>query len=273
MSWTPERFGDSWLGAWELPTKNLVWEDSTDDSFCPYIELPDGTRYNAIGTARAKPRARTLSYRADQIYSSLYLAETWSDSFKTMRGLNSRLWMQNNSHSQQRWRNCTLRQVRAEPERDNPLIVHYEFVFESDEGGWERVGADFITTIDSSPKLITCMNWGSRDQYRGIFIVTAAGTNITALILGAPLVGWEWLYSGTILVGQQLEIHCANRTVKNNGVNDIKNWHRTANHMMSDWMRLIAGGYAPGIGDPVYVTLTGGVGTSTIRTIFDYAND
>ncbi|HUW09715.1 MAG TPA: hypothetical protein VM537_08290 [Anaerolineae bacterium] len=273
MSWTPERFGDTWLGALDLPTMNLEWQISSDDSFSPYIDLPDGTRYNAIGTARAKPTAGRLTYGADAIYTSLYLAEVSSDMFKALRGVNSKLWINNNSGSDQRWRNCTLRQVRAQADRGNPLVVHYEFVFESDEGGWQGTGVDFTTTINASPKLITCMNWGSRDQHRGLFIVTAGGTNITALTLGAPLVGWEWLYSGTILVGQQLEIHCANRTVKNNGINGIKNWHRTANHVMSDWMKLVAGGYAPGIGDPVYVTLTGGVGTSTIRTIFDYAND
>jgi uncharacterized membrane protein YciS (DUF1049 family) len=154
-----------------------------------------------------------------------------------------------------------VQEVRATRRPDYPFALQFEIEFVVVSPCWNGTQRNISANLDAIPKNVSCPHGGDYPVSNIIITLTAAGTAITNILIGA-YASFEINWAGTLAAGQSLVIDCGALSVKNNGVDAYSVFSRTANHKINEWVRIVVAGTV------ITVTRTGGNNSSTIQ--FDY---
>ena len=254
MAFVIDRFGTLYASATVLPTLDGSQPQGAGPVESSLVRLPGGGAYDWRGSERAQIGPTTLLTKGVWVEATVALMETKLAALKALVGVRDRLWR--NNGARQDWRWARLLEVRSDLEAGLAADALIEMQFEALPGAWMGSGHLVNATLDASPKAAVCTNLGNVRVTHGIVTITAAGSAITQVkvaIAGVSEIQWI----GTLAVGTNLVIDCGARTIRNAGVNAYAGFSLTANHLVTDWLRLEPGA------NSVLIYRTGGSAAST----------
>lgn len=224
--------------------------------------LGGGPAFDTLGTDRAPLLAPySLVYRSVFAASSLGALEPSIATWRAFVGRRATLTKRLISAATYYDVAARLTQMRyqVEPAHGFGVWVPMEWRFLVLSEFWQAQASSFVSyTINATPKVCAVSNAGNAVIRDCVVRVTPDASNITALTIGITGVA-EMTYSGTIPVGDYLEIDCGARTVRNGAGTDLyASFALTSNHKSEDWLPLLAGS------TDVNVTKTGGSSSSTV---------
>jgi hypothetical protein len=199
------------------------------------IPLPDGTSYDALGLATAKPGPRMHSARFT-VFSTNGTAsglDTALDAVRALVGRRDKLVMTLGDGTTTRF--CYARCVSVNHTREarnwayQPVELLFEAVHEGwygackcgprfyerdmawDTGGAWGIEAPMVALADGATSADTWTNAGNRTIYTPIVRVAAGTASITHVAV--QLAGYTWYYDGEIWPGTALEVRCGPKSV------------------------------------------------------------
>jgi hypothetical protein len=249
MAFVIDRFGTLYASATELPTLDGSQPQGAGPVESSLIRLPGGGAYDWRGSEQAQIGPTTVLTKGVWVESTVALMETKLAALKALVGTRNRLWRTNGVRQDWRW--ARLLEVRSDLEAGFAADALIEMRFEALPGVWMGSGRLVNAILDASPKTAVCTNSGNARVTHGIVTITAAGSVITQVKVAVSGVS-EIQWTGTLAVGASLVIDCGARTIRNAGADAYAGFALTANHLVTDWLRLEAGA------NSVVISRTGG---------------
>ncbi len=256
MAYLITRFGDEYATAEVLPTAGGEQPLGAGGVPSGRIRLPGGGSFDAWGRERPQPQAHQITVRGRWSAASVTAMETKVDALAALKGRRSKLWRSNGVA--QRWRYARCLRVEVPAGRGTPTSDEISLDFELEAGPWYGLAHSDTILVDASPKTIAAANGGNARVTNPVITITAAGSAITRIKIAVSGVS-ELQWDGSLAVAKSLVIDCGARSIKNNGIDAYAGLTLTANHRISDWLRLEPGN------NSVVITRTGGDNASSVR--------
>jgi hypothetical protein len=247
----------------DLPTfHDPSWDAGGGPSQDDYLTLPDGSTFNPYGSLnRPSKYPYTRTFAAEIADTTTAGLRTTLEALKALRGTRGPLVRQRVDDSAEHTCQATLLSVGATrgPQNVINLPITLEFNIETP---WYGTQHNTPVAIDgTSPDTVVCANGGNAVNRVAIVTLTAGNAAFTALKVTVTGVS-EWTYNTSVTAAQALVVDCGKGTVKNNGVAAYAGFVRTANHIVTDLLRLPAGNTS------VVITYTGGGAGATVTIDF-----
>lgn len=230
------------FGSTSLTTVKASQDTGLGPAALGLVALPGGGVYDTSGTGAANIQlpyrlvasgellATALGDMRTALYALRALVGTRATLYRTPDGgvLNSETAL------------ARLERVSVRREAENVLILPVSMEFQIMQHPWAGGDATKAAKFTGSPLNVVCANGGNATVTNAVITITAAGTNITnVIVLIVGVCSFEW--TGTLVVGNDLVIDCGRKTVTNNAVDAYSGFELGAGHTVSDWLRLPAG--------------------------------
>lgn len=243
-----------------LPLLNAEQDIGTGQAPIYVFPLPGGGGYDPLGSDQAMRPPYTLVAKGVYVAASASALVTEYQTWRSYIGTVGTL-IRADDVAAERTITARVQDVRSSRRPEFPFAMMIEVEFVIIGACWSGARHNTPALLDASPKVIACANGGDYPVRDTIITLTAAGTSITNILIAVSTqfaINW----AGTLAVGQSLVFDCGALSVKNNGVDAYSGFSRTANHKISEWLRMYVGW------NNITVTRTGGNNSSTIT--FDY---
>jgi hypothetical protein len=261
----------------------------TADSISEYVELDDGGAFDGLGTARAERQEYTFALQGELVGDTPAALDTAYRALLANRGKRDNLYRLRADGVTWEWISARLLRVTGTKAPGDMLVQKVTLQFKSGDPAWSRAyhGGWFLDDghyldaglyldsaedylLDAAPKVITLNNAGETPVHAVQIVATAAGSNITNLVIQRKIAGVvqeHLVYSGVLLTGNSLAIDTGVASVKNNAVDDYANFGLGASHISDWWLTLEPGD------NTIEVTRTGGNNSSTVKFYFWEASE
>ncbi len=162
------------------------------------------------------------------------------------RGKLWRRWLD----GQREWVYARLIKCAGKSTRGNQLYQEMQAEWQVESPVWfAETQTSVVATIGATPQQVTLLNSGNADA-RGVAItISGTTTPITGVKIGVSGVS-EIQWAGSLGSGHSLVINGAARSVLKDATDDYDAFSLTANHKISDWLKLPPGS------TPVAVTIS-----------------
>ena len=261
MPYIIQRFGATYAGGVDLPTRAMEQPVGLGRVASGMIELPGGGSWDSTGTAVARLRSQIITIRGGWLAADAAAMTTKIDALRALVGTRSYLWSSSDGGTTNRWRYARVMDVRATAKPGFTRWTPYEIDFELAAGNWSGAAHAESTALATGNDTITMTNGGNVRVSDVIITVTAVTSNITALSFYKANL-FHWHYTGTIVAGTSLVVNCGTRRVINDGTGDFANFILQSDHADNDWLPILAGV------NTFLVERTGGAVTSTVRIAY-----
>lgn len=260
MAYVIAKFGAAYATGVALPTYDGSWPQGAGSVGSPLVQVPGGA-YDPQGTERLPWGAVSLDLSGYLYGTSASDLQTKLDALRALLGTRSKLWATPDGGTTTRWRVARCLEMTSPRAPRQGFTAQVRMVFECLPGPWSGTARSVAAALDVSPKTVTVANSGNARVDNAVITITAAGSAITVVTVGVAGVS-EIQWAGTLAVGDSLVIDCGARSVKNDGVAAYSGLTLTANHLVSEWLRLSPGN------NSVVITRTGGDETSAATIAF-----
>ena len=266
------------FGTTALPTRAQTQDVGTGPARTGLVTLPDGSAFDALGTAPSKRVPWQLSVEGAVVAASDAALLTAASALYALVGQSDYLYRTpdgGTADSQQMRARC----LRVDVTRDvrHRLWAQPTLLFEAQEPVWS--GTADVTTVGtlSTGGTLTITNAGNAPVWNPRFKLVASGAAITSMALRCATAGYQaqlcygtaygtGTSGGTLANGGTLVIDCGAYSVTNNGTGDYANFGLGALHAIDDWAVL-----RPATTTPFVATFSGGgtaIVTATHRSAY-----
>lgn len=243
-----------------LPLLDAEQDIGTGQAPIYLFPLPGGGGYDPLGSDQAMRPPFTLVAKGVYVAASASALVTEYQTWRSYIGTVGAL-IRESDVAVERTVIARVQDVRSSRRPEFPFAMEIEVEFVVISPCWRGTRHNTLEYLDNSPKVISCPNGGDYPVRDTIITLTAAGTAITNILIGVAA-QFEINWAGTLAVGQSLVIDCGALSVKKDGADAYSGFSRTANHKISEWLRMYVG-Y-----NNITVTRTGGNNSSAIT--FDF---
>ena len=267
------------FGSTALPTRAQTQDVGTGPAHSGLVTLPDGSAFDALGTATSKRVPWQLSVEGAVVAASDAALNTAASALYALVGQSDYLYRTpdgGTANSQQMRARC----LRVDFARDvrHRLWAQPTLLFEAQEPVWS--GTADVTTVGtlSTGGTLTITNAGNAIVRNPVVTVVASGAAITSLQIQSQATGYEThlcygtaygtgTSDGTLANGGTLTIDCGAYSVTNNGTAAYSRFELGYGHLTDTWAKL----RPAGAGTQFVATFNGGASvivTATHRSAY-----